>query len=114
VQNINFNFSGKNVLVLGGSKGIGRRVCELFIHYGAKNVYSISRTPSGVNHVKNIICDIKDEKQLLKKFSEIDEFIDILINVAGTNLCETIENISIDEWNRVIDTNLKSFYLSIK
>jgi len=109
-----FDFSDENVLVIGGSKGIGRKVCELFVHYKAKNVYSIARTPCDVHGVLNKICDISDEKALLKKFSEIDEVIGVLINVAGTNLCETIENISSDEWDRVLNTNLKSFYLSIK
>ena len=37
-----------------------------------------------------------------------------MINVAGTNFCDTIDNIDHNEWDRVIDVNLKSFFTSIK
>ena len=39
------------------------------------------------------------------------EKIDFLINVAGTNLCVPMEEIKPEEWDRVMDINLKSFYL---
>jgi 3-oxoacyl-[acyl-carrier protein] reductase len=106
-----FNFEGENVLVIGGSRGIGKRVCELFIHFKAKNVYSIARTSCDLKLVKNIICDISDTDELLSSLKDIREDIDILVNVAGTNLCEPIDFI---DWDRVISVNLKSFFTTIK
>ena len=114
MNNINFDFSKDNVLVIGGSKGIGKEVCNLFSLYGAKNIYSIARTSSNNDNVKSLICDITDTNCLLETFSLITDEINILINVAGTNLCEPIENITVDEWDRVNNTNLKSFFMSTK
>ena len=40
--------------------------------------------------------------------------IDFLINVAGINFCKKIEDIEFDEWDAVLNTNLRSFYYLIK
>ena len=109
-----FDFSSENVLVVGGSKGIGREVCRLFSSYQAKNIYSISRTPSDLPGIKNVICDISDTLQLTSALENIEDEINILINVAGTNLCEPISHIDHGEWDRVLDTNLKSFFTTIR
>tara|TARA_B100000035_G_scaffold312911_1_gene325396 strand:- start:50 stop:772 length:723 start_codon:yes stop_codon:yes gene_type:complete len=103
-----FNFKDKIVLVFGGSKGIGKEVCRQFLNSGAI-VYCFSRTSiniAGINHVE---CDITDEKKinfLLDKYKKID----YIINVAGTNLCKPIEEIDSQEWDRLMNVNLKSFF----
>ena len=107
-----FNFSSKNVLVIGGSKGIGKEVCKQFINAGAK-VYCAARTECDIQNVINFKCDISEKKEIDFLFEKIYD-IDFCINVAGTNLCENIEKIDINEWNRVLDINLKSFYLVCK
>lgn len=111
-RNIVFNFKSKNVLVVGGSKGIGKEVCKQFIDSGA-NVYNASRSECSFNGVKNIKCDISKDSDIESLFKEIID-LDICINIAGTNLCEKIENINTKEWDRVLNTNLKSFYLICK
>ena len=112
MSDIIFNFSSKKVLVVGGSKGIGKEVCKQFINSGAE-VYCVARTPCDIHDINNHICDISKKSEIKKIFEEIHD-IDFCINAAGTNLCETIENISEDEWDRVLDINLKSFYLVCK
>jgi 3-oxoacyl-[acyl-carrier protein] reductase len=49
-------------------------------------------------------------KYIFSKFTDID----FVINVAGTNLCEPIENIDVAEWERVMNVNLKSFFVICK
>ena len=107
-----FDFTGKSVLVLGGSKGIGHEVCRQFTNSGAL-VTSIARSECLIESVSNITCDISDNRMLTEALATIND-IDILVNVAGTNLCESIFYIDDIEWDRVLDTNLKSFYTSIK
>jgi 3-oxoacyl-[acyl-carrier protein] reductase len=114
MKTTSFDFSGENILVVGGSRGIGKEVCRLFSRYQAKNIYSISRTTSNIPGIKDIICDISDTLQLTSALEKIKDEISILINVAGTNLCEPIRHIDHDEWDRVLDTNLKSFFTTIK
>ncbi len=108
INNISFNFESKKVLVVGGSKGIGKEVCKQFINSGAI-VYCASRTSCDLKKAINIKCDISSSSDIDMLFKKI-KVIDYCINVAGTNLCEKIENINESEWDRVLDVNLKSFY----
>mgnify|MGYP001355877102 CR=1 FL=1 len=112
MSDVKFDFSGKTVLVVGGSKGIGEEVCRQFVDAGAV-VLCASRTNPGLPGVGHFKCDIRLSESIDELFSHI-EFIDFVINVAGTNLCEPIENIDTQEWDRVIDTNLRSFFLICK
>ena len=97
------NFTDKIAVVVGSSKGIGLGVADKFEELGAK-VIRVSRT-EGV--------DISD-KNSIDSFFESITHIDFLINVAGINHCKKIEDIEMDEWDSVIDTNLRSFYYIIK
>jgi len=112
IDDVEFDFSDKVVLVVGGSRGIGKEVCRQFVFTGAK-VLCVSRTDPQMYGVTHLKCDIGSEESIDKLFSNIDK-IDFVINVAGTNLCEPIENINSQEWDRVMDTNLKSFFLICK
>lgn len=97
------SFTDKIAVVVGSSKGIGLGVVNKFEELGAK-VIRVSRT-EGV--------DISD-KNSIDSFFESITHIDFLINVAGINHCKKIEDIEIDEWDSVLDTNLRSFYYIIK
>jgi 3-oxoacyl-[acyl-carrier protein] reductase len=113
MNNISFDFIGSTVLVIGGSKGIGKSISNQFSASGAR-VFCASRTSYSSDSINFIKCDISKEEDIENLFREIDEKaprLDFVINVAGTNLCEPIENISSAEWDRVVNTNLKSFYL---
>ena len=109
MNDVEFDFSNKTVLVVGGSRGIGKEVCRQFVFTGAQ-VLCASRTDPRMYGVEHRECNISSEESIDKLFSNIDK-IDFVINVAGTNLCEPIENIDASEWDRVMDTNLKSFFL---
>lgn len=97
------DFSNKVVVVVGSSKGIGKGVLETFTELGA-TVYGISRS-NGV--------DITDKNSIDVFFEPLSN-IDFLINVAGINFCKKIEDIEFDEWDAVLNTNLRSFYYLIK
>lgn len=97
------SFLNKKVVVVGSSKGIGKGVADTFDKLGA-TTYKISRS-NGV--------DISDKNSIDIFFDKLTE-IDFLINVAGINHCKRIEDIEFDEWNSVLNTNLRSFYYIIK
>ena len=92
----------KVVVIVGGSKGIGKGLYDAFIDKDCI-VHSISR--------KN--CDITDPEQIYSYFSKLNK-VDILINNAAINYCKPIEEITLNDWNGVIDTNLTSFFFIIK
>lgn len=97
------NFKNKIAVVVGSSKGIGLGVVNRFEELGA-TVIRVSRT-DGV--------DISDKDSIDTLFKSLTN-IDFLINVAGINHCKKIEDIEIEEWDSVLDTNLRSFYYIIK
>ena len=116
MNDVSYNFEGRNVLVVGGSRGIGKATALQFLKSGA-NVFCASRTSPLKDEISWIQCDIKNEQEIKLLFSRIDQKtdkLDFVINVAGTNLCMPIENIDSKEWDRVFDTNLKSFFLICK
>jgi 3-oxoacyl-[acyl-carrier protein] reductase len=109
---ISFDFTGKTVVVTGGSKGIGLEVVKRFIDSGAV-VYCLSRTDPKIDGCHHIGCNLRNQLSIKLAFDSI-KTLDFLINVAGTNLCCPIEDIDSDEWDRVMSTNLKSFYYTSK
>jgi NAD(P)-dependent dehydrogenase (short-subunit alcohol dehydrogenase family) len=92
----------KTVIVVGGSKGIGKGVVDAFTNLGAI-VYSLSRDN----------CDITSKRDIDEFFDDFGK-VDILINNAAINYCKPIEEISLNEWNKVINTNLTSYFYIIK
>ena len=96
-----YNFEDKVVLVVGSSRGIGRGVYNEFIHKGA-DVFGINTSN----------CDISKKEDIDKWFSDF-ESVDILVNVAAINYSNKIEDVSFDEWDEVLDVNLRGYYYII-
>tara|TARA_B100001248_G_C27395932_1_gene465560 strand:+ start:1772 stop:2497 length:726 start_codon:yes stop_codon:yes gene_type:complete len=114
-NNISFSFKNKKVLILGGSKGIGYTISNEFEKSGAC-VYVASRKnhKDFYNHIQ---CDVLNITEINNVYNEIiikEEKIDIVVNCVGTNLCEKIEHITEDEWDRLEKINLKSYFFSCK
>ena len=96
-------FLNKNVLVVGASKGIGKQICNTFKSLGAC-IYRISREDG---------IDISNKEDIDIFFKTINS-LDIVINVAAINYCKSIEEISYEEWESVLATNLTSYFYIIK
>ncbi len=97
------DFQNKITLVVGGSRGIGLAIKNKFESLGSE-VYSISKS-EGV--------DITKTEEVDKFLANLDK-IDFLINVAAINYTKNIEEISLEEWKKVIDTNLTSYFYITK
>ena len=103
-----YNFSDKNVLVVGSSRGIGKGVYEYFHNRGVR-VFGIDSNT----------CDISKKEEIDKYFDAKSEVfftnpIDILVNVSAINYSKKIESISFDEWDKVLNVNLRGYYYMIK
>ena len=102
MNNIKWDFSGKVVLVVGDTRGIGKSVVEKFSLSGA-DVFGIN----------SLNCDISNKKDIDIYFEDL-ESVDILVNVAAINYTKTIENISFEEWDKVLNVNLRGYFYITK
>ena len=116
------NFTGKVALITGASSGIGAATAKVFSRLGAtlalsgRNVENLEKVAGECEGQKQpflIKADIgneEDTKQLLEKtITELGR-IDILINNAGVLEMGTIENTSLDQYDRIMNVNLRSVY----
>ena len=119
---------GKVALVTGSSKGIGKAIAIEFADNGAKVVVNYSRSEKEaievVEGIKKkggeaiaIKADISKIAEVEKMFEIIKEKfgkLDVLINNAGITRDRTLKNMSLDEWNDVITTNLNGAFYCTK
>ena len=116
---------GKTALITGGSRGIGRAICDAYYDQGATLIVmardeaklqeackQIDKDNSG--RVIGIACDVGNKESIDAAFVKIKEQIkslNILVNCAGINIREPLESFSFDSWNKVMDVNLTGPFL---
>jgi gluconate 5-dehydrogenase len=124
MQDSLFSVADQVVLVSGGSRGIGRAIAAGFAQRGASVVITgrdqaaLERTaqeiaPSGKT-VTPLVCDVADKKAIARLVpAALERFgrIDTLLNVAGVNRRMLAEKLSEDDWDFIIDINLKGPFL---
>ncbi len=110
---------GKVAIVTGGSRGIGRAICEKFAAEGAKMVVTTASTSVPTFDQENIVgyqvnaTDRGSVEAFVKEVQEKYGTVDILVNNAGITRDGLINKLTEDMWNQVIDVNLKGvFYLT--
>lgn len=94
-----FSLKGASAVVTGGASGIGAATVELFRQCGAK--VTVLDIANGV--------DVTDERAVDKAFSELRAF-DILVNSAGRAVRKPATELSSEEWDQVLDLNLKATF----
>ena len=118
----------KTALITGGTKGIGLGIARSLLADGY-NVAITSRTTKSAKEVANelsseyggkilgIGCDVRDyssQEECVKSVLSAFGSIDVLIANAGIGHFASIEDMSLDQWNDTIDTNLTGVFYSIK
>jgi len=118
------SLAGKVAIITGASSGIGAATAVHFAKLGAslaitgRNVQNLKKTEdtclkSGASEVSIIqadICDENDCERIIKETVEKYQKLDILVNNAGILEMGSIANTSLDQYDRVMNTNVRSVY----
>ena len=115
-----YDVKGKNVVVTGGNRGIGRGITQAFAESGANVVILCRNHESGLKAVSEIEkfggryaayrCDIANYDEVKTAAAEVFKFysnVDVLVNDAGVATTKPfLSEVGLSEWHRVINTNL--------
>lgn len=108
------------IIVTGASHGIGRGIAEAYVAKGAQVVIAdvneklgeeVSKQLVGSKFIKTDVRKESDIKHLMKETIKQFGRIDILINNAGKSDFKPLFDLTISEWDDVINTNLRSVFL---
>lgn len=107
--------SGKTAFVTGGTGGIGSAICERFVKEGATVIAADLRDNGGAGEF--IHYDVTDEAGIISTFENLAtkwDKLDILVNAAGIEIEETIENTTLEQWNKIFAINVTGMFLTSK
>ncbi|GHE06636.1 oxidoreductase [Defluviimonas sp. 20V17] len=112
------NIEGKVVVIVGASSGLGAETARHLAKAGAKVVLGARRVERltaladeiGVSHdavVQTDVVDAAQVKALVDRAVELHARIDVILNNAGLMPHSPLERLKIDDWNQMIDVNIK-------
>ncbi|MDQ6419743.1 glucose 1-dehydrogenase [Paenibacillus sp. LHD-117] len=120
-------FVGKTAIVTGGGSGIGEAIVRLFASQGANVVIAdvneeaaarlVEQLQSTGANIVAIAADVSKEEAvrgLIQKTTERFGRIDIVVNNAAAIMPKFLEEFQEEEWDRIINVNLKSVFLMTK
>ncbi|MEA3320426.1 MAG: SDR family oxidoreductase [Bacillota bacterium] len=118
------NFQNKTVIVTGAANGIGKGIASAYINAGANVVLADMDETSGQvlkqqlgEKALFVNTDVRKEddiRHLLTKTMEHFHQIDILINNAGVSRFTPLQDLTVEAWDDVINTNLRSVFITSK
>ena len=105
----------KTVLVTGGVRGIGKSIALAFIKKGYRVCVTYSKDEASANLAKNeglevYKSDVSKEEEVVALFQQIGR-VDILVNNAGVSLLKQIQDVTFEEFNRVMSINVGGAFL---
>lgn len=119
----------KNILITGASGDIGSKIAKslagsgrrLFLQgfQGVKELDTLCDEISNINNCFTVplICDISQPQSVKEMFDKIFSYcnhLDVLVNNAGMSHIGLLQDMTDDEWRRIIDTNLSSAFFCCK
>jgi len=118
----------KNIVVTGGSRGIGKCLVENFAKEGNNVILNYNKSKKQAEKIKAELAEKgirieiykadvskrEDVNKLIKFAVKTMGSIDTLINNAGIAKLQMFQDVTEDDWNEIMDTNLKSVYYTIQ
>ena len=120
-----FRLDDRIAVVTGGSKGLGKAMAEAFCQAGAQTVICsrteseaqvtaadiTSRTGQSCHALTADVTNADDVRALVDSVMTQHERIDVWVNNAGVNIRHLIEDFPLEDFDRVVDTNIKGTWL---
>lgn len=114
----------KNVIITGGSRGIGKGIAEIFASHGANIAFTYSSSVEAANALENELnalnvkakgyksnaANFEEAQVLVKKVLEDFGSVDVLINNAGITKDNLLMRMSEEDFDKVVEVNLKSVF----
>ena len=105
----------KTVLITGGVRGIGRAIAVTFLKKGYRVCVTYSRDEESAQAAKNdglevYRADVANETDVVELFQKIGA-VDVLVNNAGVSLIKQIQDVTYDEYNRLMSVNMGGTFL---
>ena len=115
---------GKNAIITGGSRGIGKGIAKVFAQHGANVAFTYNSSAESANALADELSKLgvkakayqsnaasfKEAEQLIKDVTEDFGAIDILVNNAGITKDNLLMRMSEEDFDKVIEVNLKSIF----
>ncbi len=111
----------RNVLVTGGTRGIGAAIVEEFYKNGDKVLFLYKNSDDKARETENIFpgcqgykCDVANPDEVRTTVENIineHKSVDVLVNNAGVSWEGLLSDMTLDDWNSVISNNLTSVFL---
>ena len=121
---IQVDLSGKNALVTGSTRGIGRAIAETLAKSGARvaivgrELQKAQQAATAVgNGAQGFACDVTDTAAVAKLIADVEAAfgsIDILVNNAGITRDNLVMRLKDDDWDSVQDANLRGAFAAIR
>lgn len=123
-MSIQIDLTGRNALVTGSTRGIGRAIANTLAECGARVAVvgrDLERSQSVASEIgrgaQGFAADVGDVATVVKLVADVEAAfggIDILVNNAGLTRDNLLMRIKDDDWNAVIDANLRGAFVAIR
>ena len=118
------DLTGKNALVTGSTRGIGRAIAEGFVASGARVAVvgrELERAQTAAREIggnaQGFACDVSDTAQVAKLVGDVEAAfgsIDILVNNAGITRDNLVMRLKDEDWDMVQNANLRGAFAAIR
>jgi 3-oxoacyl-[acyl-carrier protein] reductase len=116
--------NNKICLVTGGTRGIGRAIARMLLEEGSQVVISGRQQNTVDQAVEELraesngkvlgkAADVRDHEEIAGLFRYVDTHfggLDVLVNNAGIGVFRSVSDLTVDDWNRTLETNLSGVF----
>ncbi len=115
-----FDLKGKLALITGGGTGLGFGIARAFLSHGARVVITgrresvlqeaVDELGKGASYLVNDVSDIKALPSFVENLESVFGPLDILVNNAGINMKKPLTQVSDEEFQKIINTNVNGLF----